>query len=84
MRSAFTFSLLALAGFAAAQEQYTIDPETVQQSTRDYWCDQQKATCPGICLQQPGVTSMNTVTNECDSVRTSCIALCPTSACRQP
>ncbi|OAG08682.1 uncharacterized protein CC84DRAFT_1085127 [Paraphaeosphaeria sporulosa] len=67
MRSTFTFGLLAVAGFSAAQEQYTIDPDTVQQSTRSYWCDQQKASCPQICLQQPGVSSMNTVSNECDS-----------------
>ena len=68
MRSPYTFGLLALAGFSAAQEQYTIDPSTVQKSTRDYWCDQQKASCPQICLQQPGVTSENTVSNDCDAV----------------
>lgn len=71
MRSTITVGLLALAGFSAAQDQYQIDPETVQQSTRDYWCDQQKASCPQICLQQPGVSSMNTVSNECDPVRNS-------------
>ena len=45
-----------------------IDPDTVQESTRDYWCQQQKSVCPQICLQQPGVSSMNTVSNECDAV----------------
>jgi hypothetical protein len=67
MRSTFTFGLLAVAGLSAAQEQYQIDPETVQKSTRTYWCDQQKASCPQICLQQAGVTTMNTVSNECDA-----------------
>ncbi|KAF1975286.1 hypothetical protein BU23DRAFT_388817, partial [Bimuria novae-zelandiae CBS 107.79] len=56
----------ALAGLSAAQEQYNIDPNTVQQSTRDYWCQQQESVCPQICLQQPGVSSMNTVSNDCD------------------
>lgn len=75
MRSTFAFGLLALAGLSAAQEQYTIDPSTVQQSTRDYWCQQQKATCSQICLLLPGVTSMNTETNECDSdaLTASCV-----------
>lgn len=68
MRSTLAFGLVALASLSAAQEQYTIDPSTVQESTRDYWCQQQKSTCPQICLQQPGVKTMNTVENECDSV----------------
>jgi len=35
-------------------------------STREYWCTQQKSQCPLICLQQPGVDTQNTVSNECD------------------
>ncbi|KAF2253280.1 hypothetical protein BU26DRAFT_420343 [Trematosphaeria pertusa] len=72
MRSIFALSLLAFAGFSAAQDSeqnnypYTIDPENVDQSLRDKWCDDQKAVCPLICLQQPGVTTMNTVSNDCD------------------
>ncbi|KAJ4287321.1 hypothetical protein N0V90_012719 [Kalmusia sp. IMI 367209] len=76
MRSTFAFGLLALAGCSAAQEQYSIDPDTVQPATRDYWCQQQKATCPQICLQQPGVTSMNTVTNECESDTLTATCVC--------
>lgn len=42
------------------------------QSTSDflteYWCDQNEAQCPLICLQQPGVTSSTTQDNECDPV----------------
>lgn len=34
----------------------------------DYWCQQNEAQCPLICLQQPGVTSSTTQDNECDSV----------------
>lgn len=69
MRSTFTLGLAALAALSAAQEQYQIDPDTVQASTRAYWCQQQIASCPQICLQQPGVSSMNTVSNDCNPVR---------------
>ena len=67
MRSTLAFSLLAVAGFSAAQDQYHIDPDSVPQATRDYWCDQQQSVCPFICLQQPNVTSSDTITNDCDA-----------------
>ncbi|KAH7123809.1 hypothetical protein B0J11DRAFT_529966 [Dendryphion nanum] len=65
MRSFLTLAVAALSGIVAAQ--YTIDPETVRQSDRDAWCQNQKSQCPLICLQQPGVTSLSTVSNTCDS-----------------
>jgi hypothetical protein len=34
----------------------------------EYWCDQNVAQCPLICLQQPGITSQTTEANDCDSV----------------
>jgi hypothetical protein len=34
----------------------------------DYWCQQNEAQCPLICLQQPGVTSSTTDDNSCDPV----------------
>ncbi|EMD63022.1 hypothetical protein COCSADRAFT_200645 [Bipolaris sorokiniana ND90Pr] len=73
MRSVFALGIAALTGFTAAQTTpqmnypYTIDPDTVPQSTRDYWCSQNTAQCPLICLQQPGVNSMSTESNDCDS-----------------
>jgi len=73
MRSVFALSIAAFAGFSAAQTTvqsnypYSIDPNSVDQSTRDYWCSQNTAQCPLICLQQPGVTSMTTQQNSCDS-----------------
>ncbi|KAL6159902.1 hypothetical protein ACJQWK_06106 [Exserohilum turcicum] len=73
MRSFLTLSIATLAAFTAAQTTsqnsypYTIDPNSVDQSTRDYWCSQNTAQCPLICLQQPGVTSMTTQENSCDS-----------------
>ncbi|PSN69701.1 hypothetical protein BS50DRAFT_631689 [Corynespora cassiicola Philippines] len=72
MRSVFALGLMAFAGFAAAQDQpqdnypYTIDPDSVAGSDRQAWCDSQRAQCPLICLQQPGVTSQTTVENDCD------------------
>ncbi|KAI8940053.1 hypothetical protein NX059_003772 [Plenodomus lindquistii] len=71
--SLLALSAAAFAGFASAQSTsqqnypYTIDPSTVSDSDRQYWCDQNRAQCPLICLQQPGVTSMTTEENECDS-----------------
>lgn len=76
MRSTLSFGVLALAGFSAAQEQYTIDPSTVQTATRAYWCSQQTASCPYICLQQAGVSSMNTVSNECDPDTLTATCVC--------
>ncbi|KAF2281311.1 uncharacterized protein EI97DRAFT_367346 [Westerdykella ornata] len=68
----FTLGLAAVAGFAAAQKQpqnnypYTIDPESVSESDRRTWCDNQRAQCPNICTQLPGVTSTTTIENDCD------------------
>lgn len=75
MRSFAVVSLLALTGLAAAQQVYEIDPDTVPKSTRQYWCKQQKSQCPLICLQQPGVKSQNTITNDCDpdTLDASCV-----------
>jgi hypothetical protein len=72
MHSAIVLSVAALAGLSAAQATpqlnypYTIDPNSVSQSDRDGWCVNQRAQCPLICTQQPGVTSLTTVSNECD------------------
>ncbi|CAI6278381.1 unnamed protein product [Periconia digitata] len=67
MRSSLALSLLAAVGFVAAQEQYTIDPNSVPKNTRDYWCKMSKTQCPLICLQQPGVKTSNTINNDCDA-----------------
>lgn len=67
MRSVFALSFVALAGFANAQSQYTIDPDSVAETDRIYWCQQQIAMCPLICTQQPGVESTDTEANDCDS-----------------
>lgn len=45
----FTVATLAsgaLLSLASAQEQYQITPDSVSQSSRDYWCQQQITQCP--------------------------------------
>ena len=37
-------SLLALR--ASAQQTYAINPDTVSDATREYWCQQQELQCP--------------------------------------
>ncbi|KAF2132779.1 hypothetical protein P153DRAFT_354245 [Dothidotthia symphoricarpi CBS 119687] len=66
MRSVSALSFAAFVGFAAAQQQYTIDPDSVSSSDRSYWCNQQIAMCPLICTQQPGVDTLTTQSNDCD------------------
>ncbi|KAF9699805.1 hypothetical protein EKO04_002332 [Ascochyta lentis] len=72
MHSTLALSFAAFAGLAAAQSTsqndypYRIDPQSVSSANRQYWCDQNEAQCPLICLQQPGVTSSTTSDNECD------------------
>jgi hypothetical protein len=72
MRSTIALSLAALASLSAGQATsqydypYRIDPNSVSTTDRAAWCQDQRASCPLICLQQPGVTSMTTVENDCD------------------
>lgn len=64
---AFTQALAAtalLATTVSSQQQYTIDPNSVSSSLRDFWCQQQIAQCPLICLQTAGNTD-STQSNDC-------------------
>lgn len=62
-----------LASSVSAQSQYTIDPNTVSNDTRNYWCEQQISECPLICLDQGA--SGSTTSNDCqaDSLTYSCV-----------
>jgi hypothetical protein len=80
MRSAFALSFLAAAGLAAAQEQYNIDPNSVPKSLRQYWCQQNIASCPLICIQQQGVDSTTTLANDCDSDALTYECICENNA----
>ncbi|KAI5366254.1 hypothetical protein Slin15195_G077760 [Septoria linicola] len=55
---------LLLSG-ARAQQQYRIDPSSVSESTRDFWCQQQTTQCPLICLDQGSDTGA-TSSNDCN------------------
>jgi len=60
-------ALSAAQGTSQQNYPYTIDPNSVSEADREFWCQQNEAQCPLICLQQPGVTSMSTTENSCDS-----------------
>jgi len=57
-----SIALAVAATFAAvAQADYYIDPNSVDLGLREYWCDNEKSTCPIICQQvKPGTTLVNT------------------------
>ncbi|KAF1912658.1 hypothetical protein BDU57DRAFT_523066 [Ampelomyces quisqualis] len=73
MRSAIALSAAVLASLSAGQATpqndypYRIDPDSVSSTDRQTWCSNQRAQCPLICLQQPGITTMTTADNECDA-----------------
>lgn len=72
MRSVLALGVFAAARLAAGQDTpqmnypYTIDPDSVPESDRQTWCDNQVAQCPIICTQLPGVESTTTQQNDCD------------------
>lgn len=53
-----TSTLVALltAGLVGLVHSQTIDPSTVDDSTKSKWCLDQKSSCPLLCLQIPGAT----------------------------
>jgi len=65
-----TFTATALASatllsLASAQEQYQINPDSVSDANRQFWCQSQITQCPLICLQPPSETA-TTNDNTCD------------------
>ncbi|KAJ2893252.1 hypothetical protein MKZ38_008866 [Zalerion maritima] len=57
--STFVTALLV----TVAKADYIIDPETVSESNREYWCQSEVSTCPLICEQ---INSGDTLVNDCD------------------
>ncbi|KAL4872246.1 hypothetical protein BDV12DRAFT_193694 [Aspergillus spectabilis] len=53
----------------------SIDPQTIDEGTRDQWCVSQKASCPLLCLQYRGA-SENPTTNDCDPDTLDYVCLC--------
>ncbi|KAH7313518.1 hypothetical protein B0I35DRAFT_274637 [Stachybotrys elegans] len=73
MLSLRTIAFALATGLVAAQVQYHIDPESIDISTREYWCDNELATCPSICEQfEPGTTDVNTCEPETLDFRCIC------------
>ncbi|KAK5109787.1 hypothetical protein LTR62_006520 [Meristemomyces frigidus] len=76
MKSYTTLSAASalLLSAAVAQQTYQIDPTSVSNSTREYWCQQQTAQCPLICLQTN--TEANTIANSCDPTTLAWSCVC--------
>ncbi|KAI9811343.1 MAG: hypothetical protein M1827_005503 [Pycnora praestabilis] len=64
---AFVFATIASA-------QYSIDPNSVPESTRDTWCTNQQTSCPLLCTQiANGNSGTNQNTCDPDSLTYSCV-----------
>lgn len=63
-----------LATVTSAQDQYRINPDSVPESLRDFWCEQQLAQCPLIC-QTTGNTA-ETNSNDCTATDLTYSCVC--------
>jgi hypothetical protein len=73
-----TFAATVVASSAllslASGQTYQIDPNSVTETTRDYWCNSQKTQCPLICLQPPSETAtLNDNSCDPDTLTFSCV-----------
>lgn len=73
MKAFITASLLASAATVFAQ--YSINPNSVSNSTREGWCTQQQSQCPLICLQT-AANSDETESNTCDPTTLTFSCVC--------
>ncbi|KAK3903048.1 hypothetical protein C8A05DRAFT_14964 [Staphylotrichum tortipilum] len=60
----FRTTLLALASVVAVSADYYIDPKSVDMAIKRAWCNDQKSSCPTICLQ---TTTGKPTVNTCDA-----------------
>ncbi|GAB7332555.1 hypothetical protein MBLNU13_g04336t1 [Cladosporium sp. NU13] len=65
----------ALLSLAYGQEQYQIAPDSVSETTRQFWCNSQITQCPLICLQPPSETA-NIIDNTCEQETLSFSCVC--------
>ncbi|KAM5446187.1 hypothetical protein MaudCBS49596_006740 [Microsporum audouinii] len=61
----FPSALLAAAAIARVASAQAVDPDSVDEATREQWCLAQQTSCPLICLQLPGTTE-TPAANDCD------------------
>ncbi|KAF3922646.1 hypothetical protein ABW21_db0201612 [Orbilia brochopaga] len=71
-RSAAVVALTGLLGFASSQTYYNVNPDDIDQGTKNTWCSDQVAACVNLCNDQSGVDPSK---NECDTdtLQFSCI-----------
>ncbi|TKA28141.1 hypothetical protein B0A50_04112 [Salinomyces thailandicus] len=66
MKSTAAALLTASALLTSVSAQYTIDPASVSNSTRENWCEAELTQCPLICTQTTPNASPDTQANTCD------------------
>jgi len=59
-----TFVFLFFAGLVSFTLAQSIDPNSVDEATKEKWCQDQQSSCPLLCLQLPG-TSKTPKSNFC-------------------
>jgi len=64
--SVATLAVILLSLKVHSQAVYSIDPNSVDISIRNSWCQSQVNSCPLLCLQLPGESS-TTAANDCDA-----------------
>ncbi|EGD96128.1 hypothetical protein TESG_03585 [Trichophyton tonsurans CBS 112818] len=62
----FPKALLAAVAVARLASAQAVNPDDVDEATRQQWCLAQQTSCPLICLQLPG-TSETPAANDCDA-----------------
>lgn len=60
-----TFAVAAISALFATVTAQSIDPNSIDISTRDFWCTSQISACPLICTQETN-GSAATYANDCD------------------
>ncbi|KAI7235893.1 hypothetical protein KC330_g4024 [Hortaea werneckii] len=60
----------------SAQQNYAIDPDSVDDSTKETWCTNQQTQCPLICTQTTPSHSADTQTNTCDPTSLTYACIC--------
>ncbi|KAL8939088.1 MAG: hypothetical protein Q9211_002901 [Gyalolechia sp. 1 TL-2023] len=73
MHYSMIYTIIAANLFQLALSQ-TIDPSTVDPSTRQKWCDDQQASCPLLCLQEG--TSDPPTSNDCTAETLAFTCVC--------
>ncbi|KAI6821875.1 hypothetical protein KC327_g4760 [Hortaea werneckii] len=60
----------------SAQQTYAIDPNSVDDSTKQTWCTNQQTQCPLICTQTTPSHSADTQINTCDATTLTYACIC--------